>query len=232
MASRHPSPRLQSRVSGLQDTIIERCIGCPYSRFNILSKRTSRRTCRVTTLQPYPRQVLTCSREELIISLPRSTWIFDRSTGKQVWFVDQLAAIEFEVLATTKWFKSRGGARFLQSNGSRRESVGEFWDIWIGFQKGLAGLLVGDYEPAVFISKLVLVLYKSLRWLEARAFFGIVRTVVGKVNDWYVKKHFNLGNWNVFDESYAHLNWRVNEDFYPAEIISFHHVECRDHCRY
>ena len=68
LASRHPSPRLQSRFSGIQDKIMERCMLCPYSRFNRLSKRWTPHvkmpfiktdTCRFTTLQPYPRQLLT-----------------------------------------------------------------------------------------------------------------------------------------------------------------------------
>jgi hypothetical protein len=53
--------------------------------------------------------------------------------------------------------------------------------------------------------------------------FGIVRTVMGKVDDWYAKKHVNLGDSNGFDESYGHL--LKGEDCCSAETISFHYVE-------
>jgi hypothetical protein len=50
-----------------------------------------------------------------------------------------------EVIQTKRWIPI-SAKQWKYVDG---ESVREFWDIWIGFQKGFIGVLVGDYEPVV-----------------------------------------------------------------------------------
>ena len=53
--------------------------------------------------------------------------------------------------------------------------------------------------------------------------FGLVRSVAGTVDEWYIKKHTDLLDILGFDESYSQL--LTGEACCSAETISFHYVE-------
>jgi hypothetical protein len=53
--------------------------------------------------------------------------------------------------------------------------------------------------------------------------FGLVRSVAGTVDEWYIKKHANLEDSLGFDKSYSRL--LAGEACCSAETISFHYVE-------